>query len=237
MTRIQAQEPETASVAGADTEAAAKAKPTSRALRARDPKVTSARILAAAKGEFARKGLAGARVDTIAQRAKINKRMIYHYFKSKEDLYLAVLEEAYGDLRSAERQLDFEGRQPEDAIAALVGFTWSYYRANPDLLRLINTENIHQAKYLKRSKKIREMHSPFVALIGELLERGVRDGVFRDGIDPNQLYISIAALGFYYLNNRWTLSVIYGVDLGSEVEMEKRRAAMVETILSYLRKV
>ncbi|WP_027134934.1 TetR/AcrR family transcriptional regulator [Geminicoccus roseus] len=203
--------------------------------RARDPKITSGRILAAAKTEFARKGLAGARVDTIAARAKINKRMIYHYFKSKEDLYLCVLEEAYGDLRRAERLVDFEGREPEDAIVALVEFTWGYYRANPELLRLIVTENIHQARYLKRSKKIREMHSPFVALIGDLLDRGVRKGVFRAGIDPNQLYISIAALGFYYLNNRWTLSVIYGVDLGAEPEMEKRRAAMVDTILSYLR--
>lgn len=205
-----------------------------RTSRVRDPKITSARILAAAKTEFARKGLAGARVDTIAARAKINKRMIYHYFKSKEELYLAVLEEAYGDLRRAERLVDFEGREPEDAIAALVEFTWNYYRSNPELLRLIVTENIHQARYLKRSKKIREMHSPFVALIGELLERGVRQGVFREGIDPNQLYISIAALGFYYLNNRWTLSVIYGIDLGSEPEMEKRRTIMVDTILSYL---
>jgi AcrR family transcriptional regulator len=229
MTRASEAEPATAG----------KARPEPRAVRTsrvRDPKITSARILAAAKTEFARKGLAGARVDTIAARAKINKRMIYHYFKSKEDLYLAVLEEAYGDLRRAERLVDFEGREPEDAIVALVDFTWNYYRGNPELLRLIVTENIHQARYLKRSKKIREMHSPFVALIGELLERGVRQGVFREGIDPNQLYISIAALGFYYLNNRWTLSVIYGIDLGAEPEMEKRRTIMVDTILSYLRR-
>jgi AcrR family transcriptional regulator len=207
-----------------------------KALRLRDPKLTSARILAAAKSEFARKGLAGARVDAIATRAKINKRMIYHYFKSKEDLYLAVLEEAYGDLRRAERLVDLAGREPEDAFVALIEFTWNYYRQNPELLRLIVTENIHQARYLKRSKKIREMHSPFVALIDELLARGVKQGVFREGIDPRQLYTSIAALGFYYLNNRWTLSVIYGIDLGAESEMEKRRVVMVETILSYLRR-
>jgi AcrR family transcriptional regulator len=229
MTRTSEADPATASRSKGDGRAV-------KALRLRDPKLTSARILAAAKSEFARKGLAGARVDAIATRAKINKRMIYHYFKSKEDLYLAVLEEAYGDLRRAERLVDLAGREPEDAFVALIEFTWNYYRQNPELLRLIVTENIHQARYLKRSKKIREMHSPFVAQIAELLARGVAKGVFREGIDPNQLYISIAALGFYYLNNRWTLSVIYGIDLGAEPEMEKRRMAMVETILSYLRR-
>lgn len=218
------------------TRARRAAKETTTVARVRDPKVTSARILAAAKSEFARKGLAGARVDAIAQKAKINKRMIYHYFKSKEDLYLAVLEQAYGDIRAAERKLRLDDRDPEEAIVALVDFTWNYYRANPEFLRLLVTENIHQARHLKRSKQIREMHSPFVELIRNVLERGVALGMFRAGIDPNQLYISIAALGFYYLNNRWTLSVIYGVDLGAEEQLAKRRDVIVDQVVAYLRR-
>ena len=204
--------------------------------RARDPVASRGRILAAAKAEFARKGLAGARVDTIAERACINKRMIYHYFGSKNDLYLAVLEEAYGDIRLAERLLDLEHLEPVEAITKLVEFTWGYYIRNPEFLRLINTENLHRAAHLKRSKRIAEMHSPFVALIERVLRRGAERGLFRDDLDPNQVYISIAALGYYYLNNRYTLSVIYGFDLGAKDALDRRRSVIVDIILSYLRK-
>jgi AcrR family transcriptional regulator len=205
-------------------------------VRMRDPLASRARILAAAKAEFARKGLAGARVDTIADRARINKRMIYHYFGSKNGLYLAVLEEAYGDIRTAERSLDLEHLEPVAAITRLVEFTWDYYIRNPEFLRLINTENLHRAQHLKRSKRIADMHSPFVALIAHLLRRGAESGVFRDDLDPTQVYISMAALGYYYLTNQHTLSVIYGVDLGGKAALERRRAVIVDIVLSYLRK-
>ena len=218
-------------MANAKSEGAAVAK-----ARARDPAASRLRILAAAKAEFARKGLAGARVDTIAERARINKRMIYHYFGSKNDLYLAVLEEAYGDIRLAERLLDLEHLDPVEAITKLVEFTWGYYIRNPEFLRLINTENLHRAAHLKRSKRIAEMHSPFVSLIERVLRRGAELGLFRDDLDPNQVYISIAALGYYYLNNRYTLSVIYGFDLGAKDALERRRAVIVDIVLSYLRK-
>ena len=203
-------------------------------LRTRDPVATRGRILAAATAEFAKKGLAGARVDTIASRAKINKRMIYHYFRSKDELFLTVLEEAYGAIRGAERRLDLEHLDPKLAITRLVEFTWSYYLKHPEFLRLLNTENLHRAAHLKRSARIPEMHSRFVALIADLLQRGIRAGVFRRGLDPMQVYISIAALGYYYLTNRFTLSVIYGTDLGTADALERRRAVIVDIVLSYL---
>ena len=198
--------------------------------RVRDAVATRRRILAAAKAEFAAKGLAGARVDEIAERAEINKRMLYVYFGNKDDLFLAVLEEAYAGIREAERALDLEHLEPEEALLTLVRFTWDYYVRNPEFLRLINSENLHKAQHLQRSERIREMHSPFVTMIGDLLDRGVAQGVFRPGIDPNQLYISIAALGYYYLTNRFTLSVIYGRDLGSE-EARAERLAFVEEMV------
>ena len=198
---------------------------------ARDAVATRERILKAAKLEFARKGLAGARVDEIAARAAINKRMLYVYFGNKEDLFLAVLEEAYADIRSAETRLELEHLEPVEALTTLVRFTWTYYVKHPEFLRLVNSENLHRARHLKRSKRIREMHSPFVRMIGDLLDRGVKAGLFRSGIDPNQLYISIAALGYYYLTNRHTLSVIYGRNLGAAPALDERLAAIEDMVL------
>lgn len=207
------------------TSKAAKPKPT------RDAAATRERILKAAKREFAMKGLAGARVDEIADSAEINKRMLYVYFGNKEDLFLAVLEEAYADIRDAERELKLGHLEPVEALATLVRFTWFYYLKHPEFLRLVNSENLHRARHLKRSARIKEMHSPFVKMIGNLLERGVKAGLFRRGIDPNQLYISIAALGYYYLTNRFTLSVIYGRNLGASPALDERLVAIEDMVL------
>lgn len=197
----------------------------------RDAAATRGRILKAAKFEFARKGLAGARVDEIAERASINKRMLYVYFGNKEDLFLAVLEDAYADIRDAERKLKLGHLEPVEALTTLVRFTWFYYLKHPEFLRLVNSENLHRARHLKRSSRIQEMHSPFVKMIADLLERGARAGVFRRGVDPNQLYISIAALGYYYITNRFTLSVIYGQNLGAVPALDKRRVAIEDMVL------
>src|SRR5690606_25020452 len=94
------------------------------AKRLRDPDATQLRILTAARAEFARNGLGGARVDVIAARAKANKRMIYHYFGSKDQLFRRVVEAAYEHIRSAERALDLAALAPVDALARLVRFTW-----------------------------------------------------------------------------------------------------------------
>jgi AcrR family transcriptional regulator len=201
-----------------------KSKPT------RDAAATRERILTAARSEFAKKGLGGARVDEIAERANINKRMLYVYFGNKENLFLAVLEEAYADIRRAETKLDLEHLDPVDALMRLIRFTWSYYLKHPEFLRLVNSENLHRARHIKRSDRIKEMHSPFIRMIDDLLERGVDAGVFRAGIDPNQLYISIAALGYYYLTNRHTLSVIYGRNLGAAPALDERLSAIEDMV-------
>ena len=198
--------------------------------RIRDAEATKKRILKAAKAEFAKSGLGGARVDTIAQRAKANKRMIYHYFTSKEDLFRAVLEEAYADIRHAERQLELDALEPEAAIRRLVEFTWEYYLANPEFLRLVNSENLHKGRHLKKSEFIREIHEPFVGLVQSILDRGVTKGVFRKGVDPVQLNITIAAIGYYYLTNRFTGSIIFDRDLMDDDMLSERLAFNTETI-------
>lgn len=202
----------------------------------RDPERNQERILRAATGEFARFGLGGARVDRIAARAGANKRMLYYYYGNKEELFLAVLEAAYAQIRSAEQQLHLGDLDPEEAIRRLVEFTWDYYLAHPEFLTLLNSENLHRARHLRRSKHVAALHSSFVATIKEVLERGARAGRFRNGIDPVQLYISIAALGYFYLSNRYTLSTIFGRPLLAPKHRAERLKHMSALVLGYLRR-
>lgn len=200
----------------------------------RDPERTRAVILNAAIAEFTSKGLSGARIDHIAKRANVNKRMIYYYFTNKEGLYIAVLEETYTAIRTAEIGLNLTGRDPVDGMRELVEFTWHYFIDHPEFLSLLATENFNRARYLKSSRRIRELHSPLIGIISQLLERGTRAGVFRAGIDPVQLYITIASLGFFYLSNRHTLSTIFGRDLSAREALDERGQHVVEVVFDYL---
>ena len=87
--------------------------------RRRDPDRARASILAAATAEFAALSFGGARVDAIAAQAGVNKRMLYHYFGNKDDLYLAVLEEAYAAIRAAESELVLRHGNPANAMRKL----------------------------------------------------------------------------------------------------------------------
>jgi len=201
----------------------------------RDPERTRQKILAAATEEFARHGLGGARVDRIAARAGTNKRMLYYYFRDKDNLFLAALEGCYAHIRAAERALDLEHLAPQAALARLVQFTWQYFLEHPEFMTLLNSENLHRAQHLKRSRKIRAMHSPLIATLSEVLTRGAREGVFRRGVDPVQLYVSIAALGYFYLSNNHTLSTIFGRDLLAARAKAARLAHIKALVLGYLR--
>jgi len=202
----------------------------------RDPARNRERILRAATAEFARHGLGGARVDRIAARAGANKRMLYYYYGNKENLYLAALEAQYAQIRSAERALDLEHLEPHRALRRLVLFTWNYYLAHPEFLGFLNSENLHKARHLRRSRRVREMHFPLVETLRGTLRRGERAGVFRRGVDPVQLYISIAAEGYFYLGNRYTLSQIFGRDLMAPRALAARARHMTDLILAALRR-
>jgi AcrR family transcriptional regulator len=202
--------------------------------RTRDADRSQRDILEAALDEFAAHGLAGARMDRIAERAAVNKRLIYYYFENKETLFLAVLEQAYERIRSEERKLELTQVEPTEAIRRLISFTWHYYLAHPEFLTLLNSENLHRARHLKQSTKVLTMHSPLVATLGDVLERGVRTKIFRAGVDPVQLYISIAGLSYFYLSNCHTLSTIFGRDLlGAKAKVE-RLSHMTDLVLGYL---
>lgn len=200
----------------------------------RDAKRSQGVILAAARDEFAEHGLGGARMDRIAERAKLNKRLIYYYFTSKDDLFLAVLEGTYADIRAAEMQLHLTDLAPAQAIRRLTEFTWDYYLQHPEFITLLNTANLHQARHLTKSERVREMNSPLIQTLGEILERGRIGGVFRGGIDPMQLYISIAGLAYFYLSNNYTLSAIFGCNLMTAKAHSERLSHMCDVILGYV---
>jgi AcrR family transcriptional regulator len=202
--------------------------------RSRDADRSQLAILDSARDEFAQRGLAGARVDSIAARAGLNKRLIYYYFGSKDDLFLAVLERTYADIREAEQQLHLDEMDPVEAIRQLVSFTWHYYLEHPEFITLLNSENLHCAAHLKRSERIQEMNSPLVQLLDTVLERGKRDKLFRAGVDPVQLYISIASLCYFYLSNNHTLSAVFGRDLRAPKAMAQRLSHMTDLVLGYV---
>jgi AcrR family transcriptional regulator len=200
-----------------------------------DPAGMRKRILAAATREFAKHGLGGARIDRIAELADANKRMVYYHVGDKEALYLAVLEAAYEQIRTAERGLRLEALSPTEAIVRLLTFTWNYYLENPEFLALLNEENQLGARHLRLSRKIKEMHSPFVSLISDILVKGVEAGEMRAGIDPVELYISIAGLCYFYQSNSATLSIIFGRNLLSPAAKGRRLSHMTDLLLAALR--
>ena len=204
--------------------------------RTNDPERTMADIIDVATREFSEKGLAGARIDVIAEAMRTSKRMIYYYFGSKEGLYIAVLEEAYRRIRHIETELHLEDLAPEDALRKLVGFTVDYQLANPDFVRLVMTENIHRGEYLAQSKTIRKLNVPAIEGLRSLYDRGVAAGLFRAGLDMTDLHMSVSALSVFNVANKHTFSLIFQRDLESTAALIARRDSIVEMVVRFVRK-
>jgi len=203
--------------------------------RTNDPERTMADILAVATREFAEKGLAGARIDDIADAMRTSKRMIYYYFGSKEGLYVAVLEGAYGRMRAIEADLHLDDLAPEPALRRLVGFTVDYQLANPDFIRLVMNENMYRGEYLKQSALIQQLNVPAIDGLRRVYERGVATGAFRAGIDPVDLHMSISALSVFNVANRHTFALIFRRDLESPAAQAARRDSIVEMVVRFVR--
>jgi TetR/AcrR family transcriptional regulator len=201
----------------------------------RNPAATRKKLLTAARREFADSGLAGARVDEIADRAGVNKQLVYHYFGDKDALYLAVLEWVYEEIRSHERELNLEGLPPQRAIRKLIESSFDHLAAHPDFIVLLNDENRGGARHVRGSRRLEAMHSPLVSMVSKILKEGVRTGAFRRGINPLHLYISIAGLSYFFFSNTPTLSAIFGKDLASPAAKRARRKHVVDLVLQALR--
>jgi TetR/AcrR family transcriptional regulator len=204
--------------------------------RTRNPELTRQKLLDAATLEFAARGLEGARVDQIARRAGANKQLVYHYFGNKDQLYTAVLEDSYTRFRAREQVLTAGRLAPAEAISKLVNVLFDSFLALPEVVSLIADENIHRARHVRGSSKIKALHSHLLSLIGRIIEDGEQQGVFRKGIDPLRLIISILGLCNIYVSNNHTLSAVYGRDLSQSREAERWRAHIVDFVSHALRR-
>jgi AcrR family transcriptional regulator len=209
-------------------------KTTANAPKVRDSERSKAAILLAARLEFSRHGLGGARVERIAQAAGVDKKLVFYYFKGKDNLFAAVLESTYVEIRDAQLYLDLQGMPPLPALRRLVKFTWDYYIAHPEFITLLNSENLHLARHLKDSQRIRELNSPLQITLADILDRGQKQGLFRAGIDPVQLYITIAGCAYFYLSNIHTLSAGFDRDFASPKLLAQRLAHITEVVSAYV---
>lgn len=201
--------------------------------RPRDSQATRRRILDAAKTEFSKLGFSGARVDAIAESASANKRLLYLYFGSKDELFRAVVEEAYSEIEVAERGLKLDKLDPVTAVSEVVKFSWNYYLKNPEFLALVSSVNLHKAEQIRDSNVLKTLHR--IGPLQSILDRGVADGVFRPGVDVIQLRITIAAINYYYFANRFTREVMYERDFMKPRALAERLAFNIDTILRLLK--
>ena len=198
-----------------------------------DPHKTRERILACATAQFAARGYEGARVDTIARRCGLAKNMLYHYFGSKEGLFIATLERMYETLRARQRDFAIRGSDPAEAMRQLVAHTFSALLEHSEAIALLNNENLHKGRHVRRSRRIRSLYDPLVDTIREVLRRGVAQGIFRADIDPVTLYLSLSSLAYHYISNQYTLHAAFGIDFTSKARRKAWLAHITEMILTY----
>jgi AcrR family transcriptional regulator len=202
--------------------------------RTRDAERTRADILAVATREFADQGYAGARINEIADKTSTTKRMIYYYFGGKEQLYVAVLEEAYRRIRSLEQQLDVEHLDPVEAIRELAALTFDHHEAHPDFIRLVSIENIHRAEHIARSTVLSGLANPAVDVLGAILRRGWDAGVFRDDVDALDVHQVISAFCIFRTANRHTFGAIFGRDMLDVARREHQRRMLGDLVVAFL---
>lgn len=203
--------------------------------RKHDPERTKRNLLEVATAEFAAMGLTGARVDAIAERTHTTKRMLYYYFGSKEGLYEAVLEKAYGDIRRLEQQLDIEALAPTDGLARLVAFSFEYHDKHRDFVRLVQIENINKARYVEHIRTFRSQNSRVIESLAELLARGAETGEFRAGLDATDVHLLISSFCFHRVGNRYTFGAAHGRDPSQPRLRVQHRQMIVDATLRYVR--
>lgn len=201
----------------------------------RDPEWTKSQLLEAARDEFADKGLSGARVNTIAAAAGVNKQLLYYYFGDKDGLYAAVLQRAYEEIRVGEQKLDLAGMPPEEAMRRFIEFNFDFMVEHRHFVSLLGDENTHRARHVKLSGQLGGLHVQLEQTIGGTLQRGRDSGVFKRDINPVDLYISIASLCYFYLSNSYTLSAIFGREIDGAEEVGRRREHVLDVLMTYLK--
>ena len=200
-------------------------------VREQAAQATRDNILRAATKVFARYGYEGGSVEKISKAAKSYDRMIYYYFGSKEGLFIAVLEGIYQRMDDAEAALAIDTAKPVEALTAVIRFVLGYYRKNPEFITLLNTENLHKGKHISKSMRAREYSSPAIEVIRRVLESGQAQGLFRKDASARDVYLLIAATGYFYMSNRHTLSAFLGEDLETPEALAHWEAFVIDSVL------
>jgi len=188
-------------------------------------------ILKAATRVFARNGFTDGKIESISRLSRTHDRMIYYYFGSKAQLFVEVLETAYEKMNEAEAKIDIDLNQPVEALTTIVHFVWQYYLDHPEFITLLNSENLLKGRHIKMSTRASQLSSPAVAILNEVLRSGVEKGLFRADRNARDLYIEIAALGYFYLSNHYTLSVFLNSDLRGKGELEHWKSVITDTVV------
>jgi len=199
----------------------------------RDAERSRQNILAAAEQEFSEKGFFGARVDEIAARAQINKRMIYAYFTDKEGLYKQVLFQVYGRMEEVERSLIARKYSGKEMVTALIGAYFDFLQDNPTFVNILMWENLNRAQYLRELENSR-IERDTIRYFVSALEAGRVGGIFRPDIDPMQTVMSMITVCFANFSNQHTLSKLFGQDLTSKDSIQQRKQHTVNIMVAYL---
>jgi AcrR family transcriptional regulator len=203
----------------------------------RDADQTRARILMAARNECMRHGFSGARIERISRTGRSSDRMIYYYFGSKEALYLEVLEGVYTELGAAESRLALDESRPVEALRTLIAFTWSYYLAHPEFVALLSNENLQRGRHIAKSRTVKQLSRPVLEILARVLDEGARQGVFRPDLDVRHVYLTLAAMGYFYLSNRYTLSSFLGADLMERKACDDWLEEITRVVLASVRRL
>lgn len=204
--------------------------------RSQEAAETRENILEVATREFADKGLAGARIDEIAEQTASSKRMIYYYFGGKDELYRAVLERAYQHIRGQEQAANFEQLPPDEALRAIIGHNFDYHFEHPEFVRLVMNENVHHGEHIAQIESMKKANRSVIESLAAILRKGEEQGLFRPGIDPIDLHTTISALSFYNVSNRHTFQHNFGVDFTDPAIRAKRRTQIIQCVLSWVAK-
>lgn len=217
-----------------DKEAEMTVSPDVPVVQRRNAERTRAELLEVATEVFADKGFSGTRIDDIVERTRTTKRMIYYYYGSKENIYLAVLERAYQSIRGAEQELNVEGLDPVDALRKLAELTYDHHLDNSDLIRLFAIENIHRGEFVRRLESVRELNKPALGLLDDILARGRAEGCFKRDVDSLDVHMLISAFSVFQVANNYTFGYLFDVDMTSEPAHDHQKKVIGDVVVSWL---
>jgi len=188
---------------------------------------TRAAILAAAAKIFAKTGLAGARTDSIAAAAGVNKAMLYYYFKSKDGLYEAVVEDQFAEFNRQAIQVLSSPGSAREALLRYVNLHVDFISERHQSAPLFQQMTMSAPQFLKRL--VRRYFAARGEALGEVITRGIRQGEFRD-VDPFQTSVSIIALIVFYFSSAPVLKLLGHADAYSPVNLQRRKREVIDFV-------